>query len=51
MWRNGMAKGKKRFLENVSVLVLLGLLAGVLGGLGIGLIQVKSLTSSANSAK
>jgi len=46
-----MPKAKKRFFENISVLVLLGLLAGVLGGLGIGLIQSKALTSSASGAK
>ncbi|MGA2978650.1 MAG: hypothetical protein ABSD76_03580 [Terriglobales bacterium] len=43
--------GKKTLLENVFVLVLLGLLAGAVGGLGIGLIQLHSMsTASSNSA-
>ncbi len=33
------------------MLVLLGLLAGAVGGLGIGLIQMKSASSTASSAK
>ncbi|MBI3476070.1 MAG: hypothetical protein HY010_10080 [Acidobacteria bacterium] len=31
-------------LEKVPVLILLGILAGAVGGLGIGLIQMKSST-------
>jgi hypothetical protein len=46
-----MPRARKKIFENLSVLVLLGLLAGALGGLGIGLIQVKSVTSSASSTK
>ena len=45
-----MAKlGKKSFLESIPMLVLLGLLAGAVGGLGIGLIQLRALNSSAAS--
>ncbi|MGP0096337.1 MAG: hypothetical protein ACLPHI_04840 [Terriglobales bacterium] len=46
-----MAKsGKKSFLESIPMLVLLGLLAGAIGGLGVGLIQLRALTSSASSS-
>jgi hypothetical protein len=45
-----MAKsGKKSLLESLPVLVLLGLLAGAVGGLGIGMIQLRALNSSASS--
>jgi hypothetical protein len=46
-----MAQPKKKLaiLESIPALVLLGLLAGAVGGLGIGLIQSKS-TSSASSS-
>jgi hypothetical protein len=45
-----MAKKKIALLESVPALVLLGLLAGAVGGLGIGLIQLKSASSSSASA-
>ncbi|MGA3087332.1 MAG: hypothetical protein ABSD75_01890 [Terriglobales bacterium] len=47
-----MAKSgkKKSLLESIPVLVLLGLLAGAVGGLGIGLLQLKAMSSSASSA-
>ena len=45
-----MAKAKKSFLESIPMLVLLGLLAGAVGGLGIGLIQLRALNSSAASS-
>jgi hypothetical protein len=41
-----MAKKKKSLLESVPVLVLLGILAGAVGGLGIGLMQLRSLNQS-----
>jgi hypothetical protein len=44
-----MAKAKNAILESVPVLVLLGLLAGAVGGLGIGLIQLKAASSSSSS--
>lgn len=44
---------KKSFLESIPMLVLLGLLAGAVGGLGIGLIQLRaaSQASSATAGK
>ena len=36
-----MAKKKNALLESIPMLVLLGLLAGAIGGAGIGLIQMK----------
>jgi len=41
---------KKTILESVPLLVLLGLLAGAIGGLGVGLIQMKSATSSSSTS-
>ncbi len=41
-----MPKAKKSILERIPTLVLLGLLAGAIGGLGIGLIQMKAASSS-----
>ncbi len=47
-----MEKRKKALLEHVPVLILLGLLAGAVGGLGIGLIQLHSMsTASSTTAK
>ncbi len=43
-----MAK-KKSLFENVLVLILLGLLAGAVGGLGIGVIQLRAMSSAASS--
>jgi hypothetical protein len=45
-----MARIKKSILESIPVLVMLGILAGAVGGLGIGLIQLKAASSSASSA-
>jgi hypothetical protein len=45
-----MAKLKKNLLESVPVLVLLGLLAGAVGGLGIGFVQMRAANSPASSA-
>ncbi|MGD0508427.1 MAG: hypothetical protein ABSA27_11560 [Terriglobales bacterium] len=42
---------KKTLLESIPVLVLLGLLAGAVGGLGIGLIQMKAASSTAAANK
>ncbi len=42
---------KKRLLENIPMLVLLGLLAGAVGGLGIGLIQSKAASTSSSATK
>lgn len=45
-------KKKPSLLERAPVLILLGLLAGAVGGLGVGTIQLHSMSeaSSANSA-
>jgi hypothetical protein len=42
---------KRKLLESVPMLVLLGLLAGAVGGLGIGVIQSKAASSSASASK
>jgi hypothetical protein len=42
---------RKKLLEKVPLLILLGLLAGAAGGLGIGLIQEKTASSSASANK
>ena len=46
-----MAKLRKNIIESIPMLVILGLLAGALGGLGIGLIQMRAATSAASTAK
>jgi hypothetical protein len=45
-----MVKRKNALLESIPVLVLLGLLAGAVGGLGIGLIQMRGASSATSSA-
>jgi hypothetical protein len=40
---------KKALIESLPVLLLLGLLAGAVGGLGVGLIQMKSASSTSAS--
>jgi len=45
-----MANKKHSLLESIPMLVLLGLLAGAIGGLGIGVIQNKATSSSSTSA-
>ncbi len=45
-----MAKMKKSLLESIPLLVLLGLLAGAVGGLGIGLVQMHSMSLASSSA-
>lgn len=42
---------KNALLESVPMLVLLGLLAGALGGLGVGLIQLRAEASAASTSK
>jgi len=46
-----MSNTKKSFLESIPMLVLLGLLAGAIGGLGIGLIQMRSASQASSAAK
>jgi hypothetical protein len=45
-----MAKMKKPLLESIPLLVLLGLLAGAVGGLGIGLVQMHSMSVASSQA-
>jgi hypothetical protein len=46
-----MAKSvKKSILESVPLLVILGLLAGAAGGLGVGLVQLRTLNSAATNS-
>lgn len=42
---------QKSLLEKVPVLILLGILAGAVGGLGVGMIQQKSASSSSSAGK
>jgi hypothetical protein len=44
-----MSMEKKSLLESIPMLVLLGLLAGAVGGLGVGLIQLRAASSSSTS--
>ena len=46
-----MSAIKKSLLESIPVLIVLGLLAGAIGGLGMGMIQQKAASSSAAAAK
>ena len=47
-----MARLKKNaLLESVPMLVLLGLLAGAVGGLGIGVIQMRAASTAASTSK
>jgi len=41
---------KKSRLEGLPVLILIGLLAGAVGGLGIGLFQLRAMSQSSASA-
>jgi hypothetical protein len=45
-----MAKRKKSLFESIPLLVLLGLLAGAVGGLGIGLVQMHSMSVASSQA-
>jgi hypothetical protein len=36
------------FFEQIPVLIILGILAGAVGGLGIGLVQMKTSSSAAS---
>lgn len=46
-----MARRRSSIIESVPLLILLGLLAGALGGLGIGLIQLKAASSTTSTSK
>jgi hypothetical protein len=43
-------KKKTSRLESIPVLILLGLLAGAVGGMGIGLIELHQMSVSSSSA-
>lgn len=45
-----MARKRKSLLESIPMLILLGLLAGAVGGLGIGVIQMRAASSASSSA-
>ncbi len=40
----------KSILENLVVLLVLGVLAGAIGGLGIGVLQLRALQAASSSA-
>lgn len=42
---------KSSIAESLPILILLGLLAGAAGGLGVGLIQLKTASSSSLTSK
>ena len=39
----------KSLIESLPVLILLGLLAGAIGGLGIGMVQMKAASASTST--
>jgi hypothetical protein len=45
-----MAIKKNALLESIPTLVLLGLLAGAIGGIGVGLIQMHSMSTASSSS-
>jgi type II secretory pathway pseudopilin PulG len=45
-----MSQKKKSLLESIPVLILLGILAGAVGGYGVGWMQLRTLNSAAASA-
>jgi hypothetical protein len=45
-----VSKKKKSLLESLPALLLLGVLAGAVGGLGIGYIQLRAMNSAASAA-
>jgi hypothetical protein len=45
-----MAHKKKSLLESIPILILLGILAGAVGGYGVGWMQLRTLNSAASSA-
>lgn len=41
---------KKSLLEKIPVLIVLGIMAGAVGGLGVGLIQLRSMAQASSSS-
>ncbi len=37
---------KKSFLESIPLLIVIGLIAGAVGGLGVGLVQMHSMSAA-----
>ncbi len=45
-----MATLRKSLMQSVPVLILLGLLAGAIGGLGVGALQLRAASSATSTA-
>ncbi|HTR22724.1 MAG TPA: hypothetical protein VMI10_01985 [Terriglobales bacterium] len=43
-------KHNKSILENVILLIVLGVVAGAIGGLGVGALQLRSMAQSSSAA-
>jgi hypothetical protein len=50
VWGEFMSTGKARLLESGLVLALLGILAGAIGGLAVGLVTAPKTTSSSSAS-
>lgn len=48
--RGNVPKKKLKILESLPVLIVLGLLAGAVGGLGIGLFQLRALSQASSAS-
>jgi len=47
-----MRKAKRRsILESIPILILLGVLAGVIGGIGVGLVQMRASSTTTATSK
>jgi H+/Cl- antiporter ClcA len=44
-----MAEKKKSLFESIPFLIILGILAGAVGGAGVGLIQLRAISSSSST--
>jgi hypothetical protein len=51
MWGRNKNRGKATLVENALVLALLGILAGAVGGLAIGIVTSPKSSSSSSAAK
>jgi len=43
-------KHNKSILENVFVLIIIGVVAGAIGGLGVGALQLRSMAQASSAA-
>jgi hypothetical protein len=41
---------RKSILEKIPVLIVLGILAGAVGGLGVGMIQLRAMSQASSSS-